>query len=63
MHKNTDFSIEQTRLNDTYRKLNSGNDFSSYINEQENQSPTYWSFFKIKNWLFYFVFILFNRML
>lgn len=54
MHKNTDFHIEQTRLNDTYRKLNSGNDFSSYINEQENQSPTYWSF-KIKNWLFYFV--------
>ena len=35
MHKNTDFHIEQTRLNDTYRKLNSGNDFSSYINEQE----------------------------
>ena len=29
MHKNTDFHIEQTRLNDTYRKLNSGNDFSS----------------------------------
>ncbi len=27
MHKNTDFHIEQTRLNDTYRKLNSGNDF------------------------------------
>ena len=53
MHKNTDFHIEQTRLNDTYRKLNSGNDFSSYINEQENQSPTYWSF----------LFILFNRML
>ena len=23
MHKNTDFHIEQTRLNDTYRKLNS----------------------------------------
>ena len=44
MHKNTDFHIEQTRLNDTYRKLNSGNDFSSYINGQENQSPTYWSF-------------------
>ena len=43
MHKNTDFHIEQTRLNDTYRKLNSGNDFSSYINEQENQSPTYFS--------------------
>ena len=45
MHKNTDFHIEQTRLNDTYRKLNSGNDFSSYINEQENQSPTYWSIY------------------
>lgn len=27
MHKNTDFHIEQTRLNDTYRKLNSGNVF------------------------------------
>ena len=48
MHKNTDFHIEQTRLNDTYRKLNSGNDFSSYINEQENQSPTYWSFLKLR---------------
>ena len=24
MHKNTDFHIEQTRLNDTYRKLKSG---------------------------------------
>ena len=48
MHKNTDFHIEQTRLNDTYRKLNSGNDFSSYINEQENQSPTYWSFLKFR---------------
>ena len=48
MHKNTDFHIEQPRLNDTYRKLNSGNDFSSYINEQENQSPTYWSFLKLR---------------
>lgn len=48
MHKNTDFHIEQTRLNDTYRKLNSGNDFSSYINEQENQAPTYWSFLKLR---------------
>lgn len=48
MHKNTDFHIEQTRLNDTYRKLNSGNDFSSYINEQENQPPTYWSFLKLR---------------
>ena len=48
MHKNTDFHIEQTRLNDTYRKLNSGNDFSSYIYEQENQSPTYWSFLKLR---------------
>lgn len=28
MHKNTDFHIEQTRLNDTYRKLNSGDWFS-----------------------------------
>ena len=36
MHKNTDFHIEQTRLNDTYRKLNSVMIFSSYIKcEQE----------------------------
>ena len=63
MHKNTDFHIEQTRLNDTYRKLNSGNDFSSYINEQRKPITNILVFFKIKNWLFYFVFILFNRML
>ena len=40
MHKNTDFHIEQTRLNDTYRKLNSGNDFSSYINKKTNHQHT-----------------------
>ena len=31
MHKNTDFNIEQTRLNDTYQRLNSDHDFSSDI--------------------------------
>ncbi len=30
MHKNMDFHIEQTRLNNTYRKLNSGHDFHTY---------------------------------
>ena len=48
MHKNMNFNIEQTRLNDTYRRLNSDSNFSSYINEQENQAPTYWSFLKLR---------------
>lgn len=48
MHKNMDFHIEQTRLNNTYRKLNSGNHFSSYSNEVKNQEPTYWSFLKLR---------------
>lgn len=45
MHKNMDFNIEQTRLNNTYRQLNSDHDFHTYLNKQEDQTPTYWSFF------------------
>ena len=50
MHRNTDFHIEQTRLNNTYRKLNSDNNFSSYmhLNETQSQGPTYWSFLKLR---------------
>ena len=38
MHKNTSFHIEQTRLNDTYRKLMILVMIFLPINEQENQS-------------------------
>ena len=49
MHKNTDFHIEQTRLNDTYRKLNSGNDFFFlYKMSKKNQSPTILVFLKFR---------------
>lgn len=48
MHKNMDFHIEQTRLNNAYRRLNSNNDFHTYLNKQEDQPPTYWSFLKLR---------------
>ena len=48
MHRNMDFHIEQTRLNDTYRRLNSGRNVSSYANETQHQEPTYWSFLKLR---------------
>lgn len=48
MYQKHDLNIEQTRLNNAYRRLNSGSSFSSYINEQENQTPTYWSFLKLR---------------
>lgn len=50
MHKNMNLNIEQTRLNDTYRRLNSDSNFSSYMhmNETQNQEPTYWSFLKLR---------------
>ena len=50
MHKNMNLNIEQTRLNDTYRKLNSDSNFSAYMNmnETQNQKPTYWSFLKLR---------------
>lgn len=60
MHKNMDFNIEQTRLNNTYRQLNSDHDFHTYLNKQEDQTPTYWSFFKLRigfSILFLFFFV------
>lgn len=48
MHKNMDFHIEQTRLNDTYRRLNSKNNFSSCTEQTQSQEPGYWSFFKLR---------------
>ena len=47
MHKNMNFNIEQTRLNKAYRQLNSDHDFHTY-NKQEDQTPTYWSFLKLR---------------
>ena len=47
MHKNMNFNIEQTRLNNAYRQLNSDHDFHTY-NKQEDQTPTYWSFLKLR---------------
>lgn len=44
MHKNMNFNIEQTRLNNTYQRLNSNHDFHRYLNNQKDQTPTYWSF-------------------
>ena len=48
MHRNMDFHIEQTRLNNTYHRLNSNSNFSSYMNETKNQEPTYGSFLKLR---------------
>lgn len=50
MHKNMNLNIEQTRLNDTYRRLNFDSNFSSsmHMNETQNQEPTYWSFLKLR---------------
>lgn len=51
MHKNHNLNIEQMRLNDTYRQLNSSFPSSHYNNEEENlsdSSPSYWSFLKLR---------------
>ena len=48
MHKNMNFNIEQTRLNNTYQRLNSNHDFHRYLNNQKDQTPTYWSFLKLR---------------
>ena len=45
MHKNMNFNIEQTRLNNTYQRLNSNHDFHRYLNNQKDQTTTYWSLF------------------
>ena len=36
MHKNMNFNIEQTRLNNTYQRLNSNHDFHRYLNNQKD---------------------------
>ena len=50
MNKKHDLNIEQMRLNNTYRQLNSSTS-SYHYNKEENVSddpPSYWSFFKLR---------------
>lgn len=49
MHQKHDLNIEQMRLNDTYRKLNSSTP-SFYYKEENNSDrpPSYWSFLKLR---------------
>lgn len=46
MHKNHNLNIEQTRLNNAYRQLNSEHDPRLYNNEDE--PPLYWAFLKLR---------------
>lgn len=48
MHKNHDLNIEQMRLNDTYRQLNSSQNLYSYNKETGNEQPLYWAFLKLR---------------
>ena len=48
MHKNHDLNIEQTRLNHTYRQLNSNQNLYSYHNDIEDDQPLYWAFLKLR---------------
>lgn len=48
MHKSHDFNIEQTRLNNAYRQLNSNQNIHLYPKKQEDEQPLYWAFLKLR---------------
>lgn len=49
MHQKHDLNIEQMRLNDTYRQLNSSTSSFYYKEENNSDSPaSYWSFLKLR---------------
>ena len=46
MHKNHGLNIEQTRLNNAYRQLNSKQDLHCY--HKEDEQTLYWAFLKLR---------------